>query len=72
MSEWTFGVCLGHTMLLEDADKAIFVQQVKHHHVRFDVDLQYSITWVLWRTLVDLLWMPSGVHMAKVEYLTAL
>ena len=22
-------------------------------------------TWVLWRTLVDLHWMPNGVHMAK-------
>ena len=30
-------------MSLEAADKAICVQQVKHHHVRLDVDLQYSI-----------------------------
>ena len=30
-------------MSLEAAEKAIFVQQVKHHHVWFDVDLQYSI-----------------------------
>ena len=30
-------------MSLEAADKAIFVQKVKHHHVWFDVDLQYSI-----------------------------
>ncbi len=30
-------------MSLEAADKAIVAQQVKHHHVRFDVDLQYSI-----------------------------
>ena len=28
-------------------------------------------TWVLCMTLVDLRWMPNGVHMAKVEYLTA-
>ena len=30
-------------MSLEAADKAIVVQQVKHHHVWFDVVLQYSI-----------------------------
>ena len=59
-------------MSLEAADKAIFVQQVKHHHVWFDVDLQDSIHLAFWRTLVDLRWMPNGVHMAKVEYLTAL
>ncbi len=34
---------LGTSMSLEAADKAIFVQQVKHHHVWVDVDLQYSI-----------------------------
>ena len=60
-------------MSLEAADKAMFVQQVKHHHVRFDVDLQYSVhLGFFWWTLVDLCWMPNGVHMAKVEYLTAL
>ena len=59
-------------MSLEAADKAIFVQQVKHHHVWVDVDLQYSIHLGSCRTLVDLRWMPNGVHMAKVEYLTAL
>ena len=58
-------------MSLEAADKAIFVQQVKHHHVRFDLISSILFTWVLWRTLVDLRWMPNGVHMAKVEYLTA-
>ena len=57
-------------MSLEAADKAIFVQQVKHHHVRFDSSILF--TWILWRTLVDLRCMPNGVHMAKVEYLTAL
>ena len=30
-------------MSLEAADKAIFVQQVKHHYVWFDVDVQYFI-----------------------------
>ncbi len=29
-------------MSLEAADKAMFVQQVMHHHVWVDVDLQYS------------------------------
>ena len=52
-------------MSLEAADKAMFVQQVKHHHVWVDVDLQYSIHLGLCRTLVDLRWMPNGVHMAK-------
>ena len=60
-------------MSLEAADKAIFVQQVKHHHMPGLMSISSILfTWVLWRTLVDLHWMPSGVHMAKVEYLTAL
>ena len=60
-------------MSLEAADKAIFVQQVKHHHVWFDVDLQYSFQLGsfggLWLTY-------TGCQMVfisqKVEYLTAL
>ena len=59
-------------MSLEAADKAIFVQQVKHHHVWVKLISSILFTWVLCRTLVDLRWMPNGVHMAKVEYLTAL
>ena len=53
-------------MSLEAADKAIFVQQVKHHRMS-GLMLISSIlfTWVLWRTLVDLRWMPNGIHMAK-------
>ncbi len=34
---------LGAPMSQEAADKAFFVQQVKHNHVWSDVDLQYSI-----------------------------
>ena len=60
-------------MSLEAADKAIFVQQVKHHHVWFDVDLQYSIHLGsfggLWLTY-------AGSQMVFIwqimEYLTAL
>ncbi len=53
-------------MSLETADKAIIVQQVKHHHVWFDVDLQYSIhLGSSWWTLVDLHWMPNDVHEAR-------
>ncbi len=51
-------------MSLEAADKAIFVQQVKHHHVWFDVYLQYSIHLGFWRTLVDLPLVPD-VHKAR-------
>ena len=46
-------------MSLEAADKAIFVQQVKM------LISSILFTWVFWRTLVDLRWMPNGVHMAK-------
>ena len=37
-----------------------------HHHVRFDVDLQYFIhLGSFWWKLVDLCWMPNDTHEAR-------
>ena len=53
-------------MSLEAADKAMICQQVKHHNDLIDVDLQhYFHCWVLFKTLVDLHFLPNDGHEAR-------